>query len=204
MRKFEGARWAPAMRKKTVNVPRQYGMTEGFPAMRRNDGGPTTSAEPKGYDIYGYGGDHNTAASNPVAAPASHPKLDPMKPIVEAAAKVGQKGGMRKAMTPQLLSSIAMGGLAGLGGGKGIAAAMVMQGANILKNYLDQKKKVGATPSFAPPQTGVQVGMKKGGKVKMKGIISNAQRPNKQQPAKPAKPATQKAAHGGAMKKKKY
>ena len=192
MKKFEGARWAPAM--------------------RRNGGGQTTPAAPpaapQGYDIYGYGGDHNTAASNPVVAPASHPKLDLNKPIVDAAANMGKKGGMRKAMTPQLLSSIAMGGLAGLGGGKGIAAAMVMQGANILKNYLDQKKKVGATPSVVKPGSIASVmntisggdGGKTGGRVKMKGHATNAQSTNKQ----PAKPATKKAAHGGAMKKKKY
>lgn len=107
--------------------------------------------------------------------------------------------GARPGLSGNMIGSIAMGGLSGLGGKAGIGAALAMSGMNALRDILKARRagKPVSTPSGLYPQNpddqdADTLSLRKGGKVKMKGKTQNTKKPQ----------IPKKMASGGMTKKK--
>lgn len=97
----------------------------------------------------------------------------------------------KKGLSPDMMKALATGAIGGLGGGAGMTTAMAMQGIDVIRKLIQQRR---ASAGQQKPLNNVgENGLKGGGKVK--GRTENVQKPNKQVPAP-------KKASGGMMKKK--
>ena len=97
---------------------------------------------------------------------------------------------------PAMLKAMATGAIGGLGGKAGMTSALVMNGIDVLSKLMAKKKGAGSVPIIGN-KTSDEYGLKKGGKLKMKGRTTNTQKPNKMGKNGPAP----KMAKGGMKKK---
>jgi len=94
---------------------------------------------------------------------------------------------------PALLKAMATGAVGGLGGKAGMTSALIMNGIDVLSKLMANRK---GTSQQKVLNNSSDNGLKKGGKVKMKGRTTNTQKPNKAGKNGPAP----KMAKGGMKK----